>query len=182
MCFPGCLRFAVGRKSSLSLDRCRDTSRVRMLRRPIFRRKCHAPKCRRRRGKFQSNFRFTRSHRAKECHVALLFFFGGVVVHQHLGSARQPGLQKNQGAVRIDRQRRGLFFKCFTLRVRAANPHCHLHQYSLAASAWTRMSWGILHLAHRTSYISIYPGGKESRAARKRAYTKRLLVAQEQAG
>ena len=147
-----------------------------MLRRPIFRRKRHPPECRRRCGKLQSNFRSTGPHRAKECHVALLFRVGRVVVHQHLGSARQPRLQKNQGAVRIDRQRSRLFFKCLALRVLAANPYCHLHQYSLTAPAWTRMSWGILRLAHRTSYFSIYPAGKESRVARKRAYTKRLLV------
>ena len=131
-----------------------------MSRRPIFRRKRHAPKCRSRFGKFQTDLPLSPSHGAKKHHAAFLLFLRMLVLHQHGAAARQPRLQQYQCSVRVDGQGGGLFFKPPAVCVRAAYFHRYLHQYSLASPACTWMVVGTRRCGHGTSYSSNIPLAK----------------------
>ena len=131
-----------------------------MSRRPIFRRKRHAPECRPRFGKFQPDLPLSPSYGAKKHHAAFLLFLRMLVLQPHGAAARQPRLQQYQCSVRVDGQGAGLFFKLPAVCVRAAYFHRYLHQYSLASPACTWMVLGVRRCGHGTSYSSNIPLAK----------------------
>src|SRR5258708_17699667 len=136
-----------------------------MLRRPVFRRKRHSPETRPRIGKLQSHFRFAGTHRPQERYMAFLFFLSQIVLHLHFAAAGDPRQHHHQRAMRINRQRRGLFLELLALGVIPVNSYGNLHQNSLAVAAWPGMSWSIWGLAHRSSSLRLYRAGPESRGA-----------------
>lgn len=110
-----------------------------MSRGPIFRRKRNAPERRPRGGKFQTNFRFARSHRPQENYVAFLLFFRAIVFQVDHASAGDPRRKQDQRAVSIDRERFGLFLKWFSLRIISANAHGNLHEDALTPASRDRI-------------------------------------------
>ena len=65
--------------------------------------------------------------------MTLLFLFRHLVQHLHIAPTCNAALQRNERAMRVDSKRLGVFLERFTLRIRAADTHSHLHQHTLAA-------------------------------------------------
>src|SRR5215469_7133912 len=123
-----------------------------MSRRPVFRRKRHAPECRPRLGEFQADLPLSGSRGTKKRHAAFLLFVRLPMLHLHPAALSQPRLQQHQRPMCIDRQRRCVFFELTALRIRAAYAHRKLHEYPLTPPAWTWIRVRIRRCGHGTSF------------------------------
>src|SRR6516164_3727413 len=122
-----------------------------MFRRPVLGRERHAPERRAGSGEFEADFSLARADGAKKHNLTLLLLQRSLVLHMHLAATDEPGLQGNQRAVSVDRQRCGILCERFALRVVAANAHAYLHQNALAAAARTGVVGNGWRLTHKTS-------------------------------
>src|SRR6267154_2522684 len=105
----------------------------RALRGPVLGGKGHAPESWAGRGKLQADLASGGTHRAEECHVALLFLFGLVVLYVDHGTVGEASGKQNQGPVGVDGKGLREFLEIFTLSVLAAQPNRDLHQHPLTA-------------------------------------------------
>jgi len=85
--------------------------------------------------------------------MTFLLLFRSVVLHEDFSAAGYPRFHQDQRAMRTNRQGSRLLLKRLSLRIVAADPHGHLHQYALAPAARPRTGGNVRRLTHRTSSL-----------------------------
>ena len=127
-----------------------------MSRRPVFRRKRHAPECRPRLGEFQADLPLSGSRGTKKRHAAFLLFVRLPMLHQRtllpfVSRACSSTSAPCALIASVDASSSN-FLPC----VRVAYAHRYLHQYPLTPPAWTWIRVRIRRCGRETSFTVQY--------------------------